>query len=169
MPKRMLDVPLLRVMEDGATWTYRRQYSESGYPYYACPDEKNQLHKKFFCEEILFLPIEYEDYKSNREDYFYGYRFLIATPGHTTISAIPGLGLPNSKMEIQISFEVARIRYFMEDDHEHDIVIDFMGDAVFPTRTVAITQDPVRITETINHFLRATIDELCTWYANRKI
>lgn len=155
-------------MECGNTSIYKRFYSDSGYPCYTCPADTGQ-HKEFFYNEVLFLPIEYDVFKNNREDYFYGYRFFTTTPGPTTIAFLPGLGLPQPNTEIQLTFEVARIRYFMEDDFEHDIVIDYFGDGLFPPRTVTINQSTSHIRDTINTVTKQLIDQHCCWYADRKV
>ncbi len=169
MQKRFLDKPTLKIYESGMVWLYRRAFTVSGLPYYIPPPEKEGLHRSVFMNEAMFFPIEYEEFKTNREDYFYGYRFIIATPGYTTIGIPQGPAIPCPLSYIQLGFESARVRFFMEDDEEHDMVIDFMGDSMFPTRTVEIQQHPNQIAATVNNIIFRLIDEYCVWYSTRKI
>lgn len=168
MQQFMLAKPHLRVRESDKVWTYTRAFSNSGLPYYVAPPEREGLHKNLYINEPIFLPISTREFMTNREDYFYGYRFLFATPGYTTIG-LPLNGLPSPLTYVQLSLEATRIRYFMEDDDEHDIVIDWMGDSLFPTRIVEVQHNPENIAAIINDLVLKLIDEYTMWYSERKI
>ena len=168
MAKHFLDKPLLRVYECGSVWNYTRAFTASGLPYYMAPKDREECHRNFYMNEPIFLPIEMEEFKKNREDYFYGYRFLFATPGYTTIG-LSGPGIPAPLTYVQIGLEIARIRYFIEDDPEHDIVVDYMGDSMFPTRIVEVQSHPEKVPPLVNDLVFRLIDEYCNWYSERKV
>lgn len=168
MFKRMLDIPYLRVYEDSRIWKYARSYSKDGFPYYVAPEEKSQLHKTVLMDDVLFLPIEHDTFLHDRKNYFYGYRYLIASPGHTTVSFLDQFPV-EPKTELRLGFEVCRVRYFMDDDKSFDICIDYMGDALFPTRTITIDYPTEKIHTVANDVVKEIINAHCQWYADRRL
>lgn len=166
---RQLDLPILKVQELGKTWNYERRYTSNGLVFYSAPQEKVEFHKSKYWTEVIFLPIEYETFNTDRSNYFYGYRFLIVCPGFATI-VLPQNGIfPPPITNTQILFEVCRIRYFMEDDSDIDIVIDFMGDSLFPTRVVTLEGMSENIPDAFSKVCNELVDQHCSWYANKRI
>lgn len=168
--EQLLDIPILKVFEDGVIWKYTRLYSMSGYPYYVAPDEKNKLHLNTLMNDFLFLPIHHKDFLKDRKNYYYGYRYLIATTGSTTVefSTLLDLDIP-SRTQTKIGFEATRVRYFMDNDPSFDIVIDFMGDSMFPTFWMDISDNTESIESTSKKVVQKMIDTHCQWYINRRI
>lgn len=165
---KILALPKLRVYEHQQVWSYSRGISTSGYPYYIAPPVKAKFHTHGNMDDYLFLPIDYETFKKDRENYFYGFRFLIAVPGFTSIATIPELHLLG-QTQIEIAFEATRVRYFMDDDEDFDIAIDYMGDSMFPTRLITLTQDSRFVGKTFMQIIDQLIDDYCIWYADKRI
>lgn len=166
--KKFLDLPILRVYEDARVWHYIRSYTKSGLPYYTAPEEKNRLHKNVAMDDIIFLPIDYKTFISDRTNYYYGFRYIIATPGSTTIEFAEGIDFPASTT-LQIGFEVSRIRYFMDDDMSFDIAVDFMGDAMFPTLVVTVNALAENLQPIATDVVQNLLDQHCNWYSDKKI
>lgn len=166
--KKRLDIPELKVLEDGKVWTYTLHYADSGIPYYKCPDGKwKQPRNNGASDECILLPITPAEFLSDHENYFYGYRIFIMSPGFEDAPADDDDEGPMKKLEI--GFDVSRIRFFMEANSDYDIVIDFVGDSLFPTAIWGIKSEEYNMPGYIDTLIKKVIDSYCQFYIDRKI
>lgn len=165
-----IDRPELRVFENDKVWTYTMKRSESGFPFYIAPKEKDELHKSIYMGEVLFLPILQD--VTRHVISCWGYRFIFGSRGATTMDIAPGSDDgPKPQAHFQMGFEASRIRYIIDTDPDRksDIYIDYMGDGLFPTRYITFQGAADEMNEVVNTIMMKIIDEHCKWYALKKL
>lgn len=170
MERKLMDLPELKVYEEDKVWIYNLSRTKSGLPFYQCPRDKYRKAGSSYMkavDECIFLPIDMTTFKTDRENYFYGYRFFIGSPGIKKLKSLSYEGDP--LQEADVEFEVARIRYFMDEHFDYDISIDFIGDVFYPTTVYVARGTEEQLPNLVEDLISNILDYLCQWYVNRKI
>jgi hypothetical protein len=163
MENSLLELPLLLIEENEKSFFYSRGYTKSGLPYYIPPNDKNTgIHA---MDEVLFLPITLGEFRNNNDDYFFGYRFLIAVTNQNTV-ALEGLS-DTSVTNVELHYEITRIRYY--PDGVNKISINRTYDAIFPTQIVPIEYFTSEIMFKVGDCIMEIINHYCNWYLGKRI
>lgn len=173
----LLCAPTLLVYESGNLWRYKMKRTKDGFPFYVSPQEKLAMHKTALFDDILFLPITTKEYETGTHltKSYWGFRYIIGSCGVTkmVVQEDPNEideDHPGSLSQFRIGFEASRIRYFIDDDKDCDIMIDFMGDSMFPTRIVNFSGTNTEvIAQTIDEVIVRLVNDHCHWYVNKVI
>ena len=159
----LLDKSILYVTENEKTFSYARGYTTAGMPVYTPPDGKNTGEVKL--DEVIFLPITNEEFKTNTEDYFFGFRFLLSKSGTSSFALIQDAMM--SITDLQIQYEVTRIRYY--PDGLKSICIDKTYDALFPTQCLHLQFPTVEIPQRLYKVTMDILNLYCVYYVDKKI
>lgn len=150
----------LRVLDTGRIWTYTCAYTKSQIPYYIAPREMQELHPTVYMDEVIFLPITNQLFDTRKFHHFVGYRFVFGSHGTTEI---------NERTRLDLGFEACRLGYYIDDGIGNDIMVDFMGDSLFPTAIVNVEGPSESIQESVNNIIENVIDKYTLWYIDRRI
>jgi len=161
----IVEKPIIFVDENNQSYAYSRGYTNSGLPYYTPPENKNTADGETLIEEIIFLPISNKEFIENKQDYFFGFRFLIQKTINSTINLIDNPFIGVSKF--QITYEICRIRYYPLG--EKSIKIEKMYDALFPTVLLNLQLPSIIVAEKIIETVDEILDRYCGYYVDKKI
>lgn len=159
--KNLLNISTLKVYEEGRIWEYTLKYTEGGLPYYLAPREMQELHKKIYIDEILFLPVNNDIFDDAYK--VYGYRFLFGSHG---------MNIEDDDTTMDLGFSVCRIRFITNPLLKRlgiDIIITHMGDSLFPVIGCKISADEEDMQEAINTMIMKLINTYTKFYLDRDI
>jgi len=160
----LVDKPILFVTEGDRTFPYKRGFSLSGLPYYTPPLEKN-VKDGYRLDEVLFLPISNREFKTNKDKYFFGFRYLISNNNFTMIDVMKQIQTAVANMDIQ--YEVSRIRYY--PDGEKSIIINKSYDSLFPTQCLRVEVPAIDSHARISRMMDGIVDLYCNWYVDKTV
>lgn len=162
----IFDEMRLNVLIGDIQLVYTRKYGNSGIPYYLpYTDESQDKIPGKYMGEVIFLPITKEEIEKNCDNYFFGFLYGITSNGHTTLSLIwdpSNIAISN----MQIQFEIRRIRYLIEGNN---ITINKIYDPLFPPAAIDITNRSTEIGNDVNSIINSAIDSYCSWYIDKRI
>lgn len=159
--KDIFNEKILNVTEDGATYQYFRRFDNNHLPNYYPDENKIAINLTNKLDEVLFLPIEKEDFDPHRNTYVFGYRYSIF------YRQVPS---PDQQgPTFQIAFEIRRIRYEVTD--VNSIIINKVYDPVHIPRILQVTNNNtsnVGASITMNMIMNM-LSENNQWYLDKQI
>ena len=160
----LLEKPILFVNEDDNVWPYHRGYTISGLPFYNPPMEKNG-NEEVQLYEVLFLPILKNDFETNKEDYFFGFRYLFSRDTLSTMSFLENL--TEGITHLQIHYEICRVRYFPSG--EKTVTVDRTYDPILPTQLITIQLPNAEVGVAFISTMNNLVNFYCNYYVDKKI
>ena len=164
--KDILNKQNINITEDGKEYKYNLVVDDNGKPNYYPPEEKTKILNETLIDEILFLPITNEVFNNIKNTYHFGFKYIIKTVKHRTISIGPEI-LECGVSEAQLGVVIQRIRY--EITGKESIVINKHYDPLHMPRIINIKDKTSEINTLVLKVTKDIIAEYNSFYEDKRV